>query len=156
MMPPKKENEQPRRESAPASQEAIELKDRDPKDEVKDKPMDEPKHESKEEVVIKSPRHSIDQDVHYATEAVSRHAAHTLDNDAMIPVDNNRVRFKEHLLDEDEATPKKTPSTPHDLESDPAHESSSKTASKHDLTADETTKGAAPATPHELGNKSTE
>lgn len=152
MMPPKKENQQPHGESAPVSEEGIELKDRSPEAETKE----EPKSESKEEIVIKSPRHSIDQDKHYATEAISKHAAHTLEDDAMVSMGSNRVRFKEHLLDEDLAAPTKTPSTPHHLEADQAHDVPSKTASKHDLTADETAKVAAAATSHELGDKKTE
>ena len=146
-MPPKKENNQPKMESAPVSEEVIELSDQTLKE--------EPKKEAAEEVVIKSPRHSIDQDKHYATEAVSKHAAHTLDDDATVPVESNRVRFK-HLLDQDVATPSSAPSTTHHLEADQAHDVPSKSASKHDLTADETAAKPTPATPHELGDKKTE
>lgn len=146
-MPPKKENDQPIVESAPTSQEVIELSDQTIKQ--------EPKKEAAEEVVIKSPRQSIDQDKHYSTEAVSRHAAHTLDDDAMVPVESNRVHFK-HLLDEDVATPTKPASVPHQLEADQPHDISSKTDTKHDFAAEETATKPTPATPHELGDKTTE
>ena len=150
-MPPKKENEQPADKPVPSTEEVIELKEV-----TKDGGKQEPKPEVKEEIVIKSPRHSIDQDTHYATEAVSKHAAHSLDDDAMPQLDSNRVRFKEHLLDDHQAASTTTTATPHHLEADDTYETATKTVSKHDLTTDGTADEAAAVTPHELGDQTKE
>lgn len=151
-MPPKKENEQPSDQTGLSTEEVIELEEA-----KKDENKRNPKSEAKEEIVIKSPRHSIDQDRHYATEAVSKHAAHALDDDAMAPLDSNRVRFKEHLLHDHEAASTTTmTTTPHHLEADDTYETATKTASKHDLTTDRTADEAATVTPRKLGDQTKE
>jgi hypothetical protein len=104
-----------------------------------------------------TPRHSLDDDGRYATHAVSRHAAHGLEEHSKVARDANKSRFKEHLLEEDSPSPARPLplGSPHRLGTDPlvsrVHASKS-----HHLETDSSTSAPIPSTSsHQLEGDST-
>lgn len=99
-----------------------------------------------------TPRHSLDDDDRYATHAVSKHAAHGLEEHSKVGYDANKSRFKEHLLEDDTPSPARPLAlgSPHRLATDPlvsrVHASKS-----HQLENDSSTSTPIPSTtPHQL------
>lgn len=100
--------------------------------------------------------HSLNDHDGYASQAVSRHAAHGLEEHSKVAADANKSRFKEHFLKEDKPAARPAAlGSPHILASDPVL-SRVNVSTPHRLERDtEASAPAAPATGHDLGVDST-